>query len=245
MYHDVYHHDLTESGFCRDRDILYKMNSQNFEEQVRSISEYFRKNNISPDSIVFTFDDGGKSFYTIIAPILERYGFKGMFFISTNYIGCETFLTAAQIKELSLRGHIIGSHAHTHEHLNTLSDKQVFSEWDTSIRILKDIIGKDIEYASIPNGDITRNGMEIMNRLGFRHIYTSVPTTTIQQFKNSEIVGRYVVLGNADIDSVFKIITNKSARFLLLVKYRIIKVIKKILGSKYVQIKNAFLERRS
>lgn len=242
MYHDVYRHDPKESGFCRERDFLYKMKSREFEKQVRTISDYLKENNLRKESVVFTFDDGGSSFYTIIAPILEQYGFKGIFFVSTNYIGDETFLTAEQIQELSNRGHIIGSHAHTHEHLYTLSDDQIHNEWRTSIKILSKIIGKEIEYASIPNGDVSKNVLEIMNQLGIKNIFTSVPTTSIYSFKDSSIIGRYVVLGDYTAERVLKIISGKSHRTSLLVRYYAISVIKKILGSKYVQIKNALLK---
>lgn len=242
MYHDIYNHDPMESGFCRDRDMPYKMNSEKFENQVRCISEYLTKNNIKKESIVFTFDDGGKSFYTIIAPILEKFGFKGLFFISTNFIGKKTFLTVEEIKELNLRGHIIGSHAHTHEHLYTLSESQVYSEWEISIRILSNILRKKIECASIPNGDISNKGLEIMNSLGIKYIYTSVPTSNIKSYRNSCIIGRYVVLGDTTPDGVLRIVSSKSVRLSFIIKYHLINIIKRMLGSRYVQIKNAFLK---
>lgn len=243
MYHDVYHDDPLESGFCRERDFLYKMKSQEFEKQVRTIADYLKENNLTKESVVFTFDDGGSSFYTIIAPILERYGFKGVFFVSTNYIGHNTFLTAEQIQELSNRDHIIGSHAHTHEHLYTLSDNQIYNEWRTSTEILSRIIGKEVEYASIPNGDVSKKVLEKMNYLGIKNIFTSVPTTSIRSFKDSSIIGRYVVLGDYSTENVLKIISSKSHRTTLLVRYYSISVIKKILGSRYVQIKNALLKK--
>lgn len=243
MYHDVYHHDPHESGFCRERDFLYKMEAQEFEKQVRTITDYLKKKHLAKESVLFTFDDGGSSFYTIIAPVLEKYGFKGVFFVSTNFIGNNTFLTAEQIEELSKRGHIIGSHAHTHEHLYTLSDNQIYNEWKNSIEILSKIIGKDVEYASIPNGDVSKKVLGNMNHLGITNIFTSVPTTSIRSFKHSNIIGRFVVLGDYTTDDVLKIISGSLHRTSLLVRYYAISVIKKILGSKYVQIKNSLLKK--
>ena len=100
MYHDVYAHDINESGFLRERDLLYKMEADAFEDQVRSISEYCKTVGVSKEHVVFSFDDGGKSFYSVIAPILEKYGFKGLFFITTKYIGNNTFLNEAEIRNL-------------------------------------------------------------------------------------------------------------------------------------------------
>ena len=86
MYHDVFVHDTNESGFQRERDLPYKMNASMFERHVKSISDYCESTHQSKNHVVFTFDDGGKSFHQVIAPILEKYGFKGIFFITTKYI---------------------------------------------------------------------------------------------------------------------------------------------------------------
>lgn len=243
MYHDVYHHDHTESGFCRERDRLYKLDSLKFEDQVKCITEYLNTNNLPKDTIVFSFDDGGKSFYTVIAPILEKYGYNGLFFISTKFIGADTFLSASQIRELNDRGHIIGSHAHTHEHLYTLSEAQVYQEWETSTRVLREIINRPIEYASIPNGDVSDRGIQIMNKLGIKYIYTSIPTTKISEYINSELIGRYVVLADSTTEKVLKIVSNKLVRRSILIKYYTISIIKQLLGSHYIQIKNALFRR--
>lgn len=243
MYHDVYDRNPLESGFCRERDLPYKMNSEKFEEQVRNIEDHLKHCHRTKESVIFSFDDGGISFYKIIAPVLEKYGFKGRFFISTNFIGQDTFLTAEQIIDLSKRGHIIGSHAHTHEHLYTLTDKQAYIEWKTSIEILSNLIGKKVEYASIPNGDVSKEGLKILNLLGIKYIYTSEPTTSTRSYKNSCVIGRYVVLGNYASDKVYKIISSKPHRASLLMRYYALSVVKNLLGSRYVQIKNALIKR--
>ena len=35
--------------------------------------------------VILTFDDGYKSQYTIAKPILDKYGFKGTFYVVCNY----------------------------------------------------------------------------------------------------------------------------------------------------------------
>ena len=93
MYHDVFEQNPNESGFLQKRDLPYKINAVVFENHVKAISDYCIERDLPKESVVFTFDDGGKSFYHVIAPILEKYGYVGVFFISTNYIGTDTFLT--------------------------------------------------------------------------------------------------------------------------------------------------------
>ena len=89
MYHDIVTKTDKSSGFQNDSAFQYKVEESAFEEQVKALQG---------KDVVFTFDDGGESFLTKIAPILEKYGFKGVFFISTKYIGTQGFLTKEQVK---------------------------------------------------------------------------------------------------------------------------------------------------
>ena len=88
MYHDVYKQSGTESGFQNESAFQYKISEEEFESHVKEISKYCVNNNVD---VLFTFDDGGISFLTIIAPILEKYNQKGIFFISTQYIDTPLF----------------------------------------------------------------------------------------------------------------------------------------------------------
>lgn len=238
MYHDIFVHDTNESGFLRERDLPYKMKASAFEEQVKAISDYCERAGLPKDHVVFTFDDGGKSFHSVIAPNLEKYGYKGLFFVTTKYVGTETFLNDEEIRDLHNRGHIIGAHAHTHEHLYTLSDQQVEDEWKQSTEILSCILGEPIRYASIPNGDTSKRVLASAHKYGIDHIYTSEPTTKVENWEGMEVIGRYVLLADSSTDYVMSIITSSKRRFVLSCKRTILKMIKSILGSNYVKLKN-------
>ena len=237
MYHDVYRHDTNESGFLRERDLPYKIKADRFEQQVKAIDEYCQKNNLDKKNVVFTFDDGGKSFYSVIAPILEKYGYKGLFFISTKYIGTPTFLNEEEIKDLYNRGHIIGTHAHTHEHLYTLTDEEVENEWRESVSILSHIVDAPIQYASIPNGDTSKRVLVSASKYGIKHIYTSEPTTRVKYNNNLCIYGRYVIQSSSSNNIIIRILdSNLYRRWLSLVRM-IIRCVKVILGDKYIVTK--------
>lgn len=238
MYHDVYERDMYESGFIRERDLPYKIKVDVFESQVKAVSDYCQAANLPKDFVRFTFDDGGKSFYSEIAPILEKYGYKGLFFISTQYIGTETFLKKDEIRSLHARGHIIGSHAHTHKHLYTLSDAEVEYEWKQSVEILTSIISEPVRYASIPNGDKSRRVLEYAKKYGIEKIYTSEPTTKVADFNGIEVIGRYVMLAENSNEYVLSIVRSPGIRFILSCKRRMLNMAKSILGSNYVKLKN-------
>lgn len=244
MYHDVYIHDKCESGFIRTIDFPYKLNVEKFESHVRCIRDLCKQKSLSPNDVIFTFDDGGKSFYTVIAPVLEKYGFKGLFFVSTQYIGTENFLTKEEIVQLYKSGHIIGSHAHSHEHFYSLSTSQIDMEWETSIRILSEIVDSEITYASVPNGDVTKQVIKSAYKYGIRYLYTSEPTVNICKYNDMYIYGRYVLLENSSSKYVQSLIEDKTVRLFLLFRRKIIKIIKFMLGYNYTRFKNLFCHTR-
>lgn len=229
MYHDISVGSDVSSGFQTEVSMVYKVDASEFERQVKLC--------VGKD-VAFTFDDGGESFYTEAAPILEKYGFKGIFFVSTAYIGTPGFLTEEQIKELDARGHIIGSHTHNHLRNLSLLDKQTIeNEWSKSVEILSNILNKKIKYASLPNG----NGSSVVNdairKTGITELYTSVPTTKIVNDKGMNIIGRYTVLKSLSSTEVYNIVFSKQTRNRLYIKWYAISIVKKILGKQYYSLR--------
>ncbi|NLI35987.1 MAG: polysaccharide deacetylase family protein [Bacteroidales bacterium] len=237
MYHCVYKDDILESGFINNTALAYKLRASVFENQVALIADYCIKNRKPMASVTFTFDDGGISFYNIIAPILEKYGFKGTFFIPTAYIGTKGFLNKEQIVELYHRGHIIGSHSHTHpENLSELSPKQIDYEWQKSIDLLSTIIGNIVTVASIPNGFESKNIIESAKRYGITRLYTSNPTTSYKEVEGVTIIGRYALQSNFSNQYVLSILHSKSTRLRIQMRWIILQIAKEILGKKYIEI---------
>lgn len=238
MYHDVYKSDPVESGFRRERDYPYKVSLEIFERQVRAIHDYCQIKNLPKDTVTFTFDDGGCSFYHLIADILERYGYIGHFYITTKFINTEGFLSAEEIKSLENRGHIIGSHAHSHEHLYKLTPAQVKNEWYQSVGILYRILGHSVTEASIPNGDTSDIVLRYCHESGLKDVYTSRPTIKLYMYKDMQLHGRYVVLCDTTEKDILSIIGSSFIRKNLALKWSIIYCVKKVLGDRYLQLKN-------
>lgn len=244
MYHCVYCQDFKESGFQEGNSWQYKVSLEKFEEQVSSLSEYCKFQNVDKNKVELTFDDGGVSFWTVIAPVLEKYGFKGVFYISTKYINTPGFLTKENIKDLYRRGHIIGSHSHSHpSNLDKLDSGEMLNEWMKSKKILEEILQDRIEMASIPNGNGSRQVYDAAYKAGFKILDTSEPTTIIGEYKNMLVRGRFVVHNNMTTTDLMKIIKSKRQRKKLYYKRRFISIIKVVLGDKYDRIKRFFLRR--
>ena len=85
-----------------------------------------------PDRLVIlTFDDGNKSDYTYVGPLLKRYGFGATFFITEglNFLNNKAhYVTWEEIRELHEEGFEIGNHTRHHKHTNTQSKEELLAD---------------------------------------------------------------------------------------------------------------------
>ena len=81
--------------------------------------------------IVITFDDGNKSDYNFVAPLLKQYGFGGTFYITEglNFLNNKDYyVTWEEIRELHDQGFEIGNHTRNHTHANTQSKEELLAD---------------------------------------------------------------------------------------------------------------------
>ncbi|PKV63465.1 polysaccharide deacetylase family protein [Pontibacter ramchanderi] len=102
--------------------------------------------------VMLTFDDTSLGQYTVAAPELEKYGFKGVFFIMTVSLGRPNYMSKAQVKELSDRGHVIGSHTWDHQNVKKYQGQDWVTQVEKPSRQLAEITGKPVEYFAYPFG---------------------------------------------------------------------------------------------
>lgn len=77
-------------------------------------------------AVSLTYDDGLKEHIDLVAPELEKRGFRGSFWIIGRMIGRQDpkhgdRMTYEELRELHSRGHEVGSHTWSHPHLVRLS----------------------------------------------------------------------------------------------------------------------------
>lgn len=102
--------------------------------------------------VLLTFDDTDMPQYTIAKPVMEKYGFKGMFFIMTVSLGRPNYMSRAQVKELSDAGNEIGSHTWDHKNIKKFTDADWAIQIDKPTKTLESITGKTIKYFAYPFG---------------------------------------------------------------------------------------------
>jgi len=108
-------------------------------------------------SVVITFDDGYRDFYTDAFPILRRYGLTATVFLPTNRIHDEPFridgieyLSWRDVRELHAQGIRFGSHTVNHPDLRSLGPEEIDYELGYSKETLEDRIGCRVETFSYP-----------------------------------------------------------------------------------------------
>lgn len=81
-------------------------------------------------AVSLTFDDSMKEHYTIVAPELEKRGFRGTFWMCGGWMPAEpqydtTHFTWAEAKEMSDKGHEMSNHSWSHPNMTTLSEDEL------------------------------------------------------------------------------------------------------------------------
>ena len=233
MYHDVVSREYPVSGFQKPGARKYTLTVEDFEAQLCRLSDY--------PQMEYTFDDGGSSFLYTIAPVLEKYGKRGIFFIATGYIGTSGFLTEEEIRELDRRGHCIAAHSHTHPvKMSDLTEKEMRLEWKMSKQVLERIVGHDVNMAAVPGGAVSARVLDAMRKEGFTDLYTSEPTMRIRCMNGAYIKGRFAVTRSVTPEYLVSVIECPIFRMKLMVRYHFLYVLKWILGSQYSTIKRRF-----
>lgn len=107
--------------------------------------------------ISVTFDDAPMSSYKIGAPIVEQFGGRATYYVTSGMIGESTsfgpMLDAAALRDLDARGHEIGMHTHTHTHVHHTSRRVLAEELVKNRAQLAEILpGREFENFAYPYG---------------------------------------------------------------------------------------------
>ncbi|WP_162138541.1 polysaccharide deacetylase family protein [Hippea alviniae] len=136
-------------------------------EKIKSNKLYLRKK-----YVLITFDDGYKDNLDA-ARVLKKYGFKGLFFISTASIGKKLdgvdMMSFDELKELKKMGMVLGSHSHNHKKLTEMDLDTAKKEIKVSLDILNKI--QKIEDFAYPFGNYNESVVEVLKDLRIKRAY--------------------------------------------------------------------------
>ncbi len=218
MYHDVVRGgDFRSSGLALPGSDRYKLDAVAFDAHLGAILDRLKT---KPGAVTtkesgiasyLTFDDGGVSAATLIAPKLDPLGWVGHFFITTDRIGTPGFVTAEDIRALHATGHVIGSHSCSHpRRFSHCSATEQRREWRESVAVLSEVIGTPVVTASVPGGFYDEEVARAADEVGIRYLFTSEPTTRVIRVGECQVMGRFAVIDTTSPKAAAALIAGES-----------------------------------
>lgn len=163
MYHDIsdpgeasgnpyYHTSTTVEAFAAQMDYLHRAGYR-----VTGLDDLVG-GRMPPEkkSVIITFDDGLRTFFTRAFPVLERYGFTATVFLVTGCVEEQGWfqqqrcLTWKEVRDLGKSGISFGSHTVSHPMLRVLDKKRLAHEVTQSRRMIEERTGRVVRYFSYP-----------------------------------------------------------------------------------------------
>ncbi|MEP7135742.1 MAG: polysaccharide deacetylase family protein [Chloroflexota bacterium] len=153
---------------------------------------------LPPRPMLITFDDGHLDNYTAAFPIMQKYGFTGVLYLVTNYIGADQYMDTAQVLEMYNTGWEVGSHSQNHYDLTKLDPDKQRAEIVESRTILEQQLGIPILTFAYPFGFKDPAVMDYVNFAGYIGAMGASGYTPAQGTWNLFYLQRVEIKGNED-----------------------------------------------
>lgn len=121
--------------------------------------------------VMITFDDTDKEQHYIGAKELEKYGFKGVFFLMTIVINRPNYMTKEEIKDLADRGHTIGAHTWDHHMVTKYTEEDWNKQLTESKAKIESITGKRVDHFAYPFGLWNKPAIPELKERGIKSAY--------------------------------------------------------------------------
>jgi peptidoglycan/xylan/chitin deacetylase (PgdA/CDA1 family) len=212
----LYHH--IDGAFSNSR---YSVSVSNFREQMETLhilgyapvtikillNALLDGGTLPAKPIVITFDDGHHSVYDNAFPIMQEYGFPGVFYIVANRIeDVEDFVNVAELKEMIASGWEIGSHSFTHADI-TKNHSDANREIAQSKKDLETALGTEVETFAYPFGAIDPFVADKVANYGYRAAM-GLGTSIIHDWNDVFYLQRLEVYGHYTIEEFLALIQN-------------------------------------
>jgi len=245
-------HDVLDIERIKPGDV-YTLKVSDYGEHLRAIKNRqasvqtigWRSRWEEPVPVFLTFDDGTAGAYTFAARGLKEHGWRGHFFITTDWIGREGYMDRSQIRDLHNRGHIIGSHTCSHpERMSHLRPQDLMREWKDSCEILSAIVQCPIKTASVAGGFYSQAVAQAAASAGIEVLFNSEPTSSTTVVDGCLVLGRYSIQSFTPPSTSAAIAAGDNwARWKQSVLWDTKRILKAIGGDSYVTLRRRLLSR--
>lgn len=129
-----------------------------FFSDLNHLSDYYKP-------VLITFDDGYDNNYRNAYPLFKEFNMKATFFVITNAIGRDRYMTAEQLREMSDSGLIsVQSHSYYHTRLSSLDSAQQQYQMIKSAEMIEEITGKRPYVLSYPEGAFNETTLQLASK---------------------------------------------------------------------------------
>lgn len=142
------------------------------------VVEHLKASKPLPDKVVsITFDDAYRSIYQSAYPMLRDRGWPFTIFVATQPVEqkLSSFITWAELKEMSKNGATIANHTHSHAHLVRQLAEENTATWLQRVReeitrperLIEKNLGKTEKLFAYPYGEYTAEVQALLKELGY------------------------------------------------------------------------------
>jgi len=122
---------------------------------LRDLAEAMRDaQTLPPRTFAITFDDGWSDGYDYAYPIMQKYGYVGVFFVVSGRINQPGAMTSTQLLELEATGNEIGNHTADHLSLSTLTLQRAKEEIEAGSAQIAQVIHRRPTSLAYPMGGV-------------------------------------------------------------------------------------------
>ncbi len=176
MYHHVDNepyskaHRLSVTPQALDAQISFLLQHGYRFVTLNQALDEFREATTSPaHTLVLTFDDGYRSFYQNVLPLLKKYNVPASFYVIIQDIGNAGNVTWPMLREIRDSGLVeIGAHTVNHKDLSRLGEKEQRYQLEESKIVLEKGLGTTVTTAAYPFGKFNTVTKKLCKEIGFK-----------------------------------------------------------------------------
>lgn len=115
------------------------------------------------NSCLITFDDGYRDTYRNAVPLLEKFGWRAIFFVISDRVGTVEdhpvrgkieYMTWEDLSDLVARGHVVASHGRAHLNYREIPSEIAQADLDEAARCLDSKMAEARRWFAFPYGEI-------------------------------------------------------------------------------------------
>ena len=194
----------------------YEVTVEAFKAQMKALADsgyhtilpdqleaYLAKGTPLPEKpVMLTYDDTDEEQFSIAKPEMDKYGFKGVYFIMTVSLNRPNYMSRDQVKDLSDKGHVIGSHTWDHHNVKQYKGDDWKTQIEKPTQQLMTITGESVKYFAYPFGLWNKEAIPELKKRGLVAAFQL--TDKLDQDDPLFTIRRMIVPGDWSASSMMK-----------------------------------------